>query len=136
MASTVFNFLLTVPIENTVLRAVIMVAEMLLVGIALYYLWELALRLSVKRSSSAKARHQTAADSTPQDTTATRPAEKDVVVEPAAERMANLVAKSTTPVNMPGERTVATTSGSNPAPLTQMSTTKGSTLVNHINPKS
>ena len=137
MASTVFNFLMTVPIENTVLRAVIMVAEMLLVGIALYYLWELALRLSVKRSSSAKARHQTAADSTPQDTTATRPAEKDVVVEPAAERMANLVAKSTTPVNVTSERgTVATTSGSNPAPLTQMSTTKGSTLVNHINPKS
>jgi len=122
MASTVFNFLLTVPIDNSVLRAVIMVAEMLVAGIALYYLWELALRLSVKRSSAHSARRQTAAESTIQDTTAARPGEPDVVVGPAAERLANLVAKSAPTVNVASERgTVATTSSSNPVPLTRMS---------------
>ena len=45
MSSTILNFLITIPVENTLLRAAVMVAEMLAIGGALYCLWELILRL-------------------------------------------------------------------------------------------
>lgn len=53
MFETILNFLVTVPVESTVLRSVIMVAEILAAGFVLYYLWEMVPRLSRGVSKAA-----------------------------------------------------------------------------------
>lgn len=45
MLESVFNFVFTVPVANSALRAIIMVAEILFMGVVLYWCWELLPRL-------------------------------------------------------------------------------------------
>ncbi|MFH1486329.1 MAG: hypothetical protein ABIH46_09680 [Chloroflexota bacterium] len=55
MLDSVFQFVLTVPVENPLLRALIMVAETLGMGIALYWWWEMVPRLASAIARVAKA---------------------------------------------------------------------------------
>jgi len=40
MFESVYHFMTTVPVENSVLRGVIMLAEILALGVVLYWVWE------------------------------------------------------------------------------------------------
>ena len=46
MFETIINFLINVPVESSIIRSLIMVAEILLAGVILYYLWEMVPHLS------------------------------------------------------------------------------------------
>ena len=46
MLSTVANFLITVPVASPIVQGLITVVEILALGFALYWLWELGLRLA------------------------------------------------------------------------------------------
>ena len=45
MFDTILEFLTTVPIQNSMLRAITMVAEMFVMGFVLFHIWELVPRL-------------------------------------------------------------------------------------------
>ena len=94
MASTVFDFLMTVPLENGVLRAVIMVAEILSAGFLLFFLWELVLHLPGK-IGAARRRRETAMAGMARSTPGEKPTE-DIIV-------GDLAAKSAQPVGQPRE---------------------------------
>ena len=117
MLHSIWNFIITVPVENSILQAVIMVAEIMVVGIILYFVWELVLRLSSNLGSISVIRRKAGVrgdghDKARQIPGTAYPEEGFVISTPASDRVEDLATGK--------------------SPLMQVSSEKGATTRNLV----